>query len=44
MFDKYDVAVPEDNSASRTEAPQSILEACQIGVDAEIENAQMYDR
>ena len=44
LFDKYDVAVPEDNWDSRIEAPRSILEACQTGVEAEIENAEMYDR
>lgn len=44
LFEKYGVTVPEDNWASRIEAPQSILEACQMGVEAEIENAEMYDR
>lgn len=44
LFEKYGVAVPQDDWSSRTEAPQSILEACQMGVDAEIENAQMYER
>lgn len=44
LFQKYGIAVPEDDWDSRTEAPQSILEACQMGVDGEIENAKMYDR
>lgn len=44
LFDKYGVAIPEDNWASNIEEPQSILEACQIGVEAEVENAEMYDR
>ena len=44
LFEKYGVAVPEDDWASRTEVPQSILAACRAGVDAEIENARMYDR
>jgi len=44
LFEKYGVTVPEDNWASSIEAPQSILEACQVGVEAEIENAEMYDR
>lgn len=44
LFHKYSVAVPEDSWDSRTEAPHSVLEACQIGVEAEIENAKMYDR
>jgi len=44
LFDKYDVAVPEDGWSSRIETPQAILDACQKGVEAEIENAEMYDR
>ena len=44
LFDKYGIAVPEDDWASRIEAPQSILEACRMGVDTEIENGEMYDR
>jgi len=44
LFDKYGVTVPEDNWDSRIETPLSILEACQVGVEAEIENAEMYDR
>lgn len=44
LFDKYGIAVPEDDWASRIEAPQSILEACRVGVEAEIENGKMYDR
>jgi len=44
LFDKYGVAVPEDHWNSRIEAPQSILEACRVGVDAENKNAEMYDR
>ena len=44
LFDKYGITVPEDNWASNIEEPQTVLEACQIGVEAEIENAEMYDR
>lgn len=44
LFDKYGIEVPEDDWASHTEAPHSILEACQVGVEAEIENGEMYDR
>ena len=32
LFDKYDIAIPEDDWPSRIEAPQSTLEACQQGV------------
>ncbi|GIT97539.1 DUF2202 domain-containing protein [Sulfurovum sp. TSL1] len=44
LFDKYGIEVPEDDWASRTEAPRTIQEACQVGVEAEIENGEMYDR
>ena len=44
LFDKYGVTVPEDDWVSHVETPQSVLEACQLGVEAEIKNAEMYDR
>ncbi len=44
LFDKYGFAVPEDDWPSRIESPASILEACRLGVEAEIENAEMYFR
>ncbi len=44
LFEKYDIPVPEDDWASRIEAPASIREACQVAVEAEIENGEMYDR
>lgn len=44
LFDTYDVIVPKDDWESRIEAPESILEACQVGVEAEIENIEMYNR
>lgn len=44
LFEKYGIAVPEDNWNSRIEPPASILEACRQGVEDEIENAEMYDR
>lgn len=44
LFGKYGIAVPEDDWASRIETPQSILEACRVGVEAEIGNGEMYDR
>lgn len=44
LFDKYGVPVPEDDWATRIEPPESIREACEIGVEAEIENGAMYDR
>ncbi len=44
LFAKYNVAIPEDNWYSRIETPTSILDACHLGVEDEIENAEMYDR
>jgi hypothetical protein len=44
LFDKYDIPVPEDDWESRIAAPASVLEACQAGVQAEIDNAEMYER
>jgi hypothetical protein len=44
LFNKYEIAVPEDHWYSRIQPPESLIEACRIGVEAEIENAEMYDR
>ena len=44
LFSKYGVAVPEDDWDARVQPPESVAEACQIGVQAEIDNAAMYDR
>lgn len=44
LFNKYDIPVPEDDWESRVEAPASVLEACQAGVQAEIDNAEMYEK
>ncbi|MGB5472659.1 MAG: DUF2202 domain-containing protein [Gammaproteobacteria bacterium] len=44
LFDKYGIPVPEDDWVLRVEAPASVLEACQAGVQAEIDNADMYER
>ena len=44
LFEKYNITVPEDDWASRIEIPSSILEACHVGVESEIENAEMYNR
>ena len=44
LFVKYNIAIPIDDWDSRIETPSTILEACQLGVADEIENAQMYDR
>lgn len=44
LFEKYGIPVPVDEWPTKAEAPGSILEACEIGVSAEIENAAMYDK
>ena len=44
LFKKYDIPIPADEWAAKVEAPSSILEACETGVSAEIENATMYDK
>ena len=44
LFIRYGITVPQDDWAARIEAPESILEACELAVEAEIENGEMYDR
>ena len=44
LFEKYGFDIPENSWSNNIAAPDSILHACQAGVEAEIENAEMYDR
>ncbi|MGI0483808.1 ferritin-like domain-containing protein [Pantanalinema rosaneae CENA516] len=44
LFWRYGLPIPEDSWAGRVNAPASVQEACQAGVQAEIENAAMYER
>jgi len=44
LFEKYSIEVPKDDWDSRVEVPESLIKACEVGVKAEIENAQMYTR
>lgn len=44
LYEKYGLPVPEDTWWQRIVLPASVKEACQAGVEAEIENAGMYDR
>lgn len=44
LFWKYGIPVPKDDWEQRIEVPSSVREACQAGVQAEIENAAMYQR
>lgn len=42
VYDKYGLSVPENTWPGKINAPSSLKEACQIGVDAEIANAALY--
>ncbi len=44
LFEKYDTPIPEDHWSSHLQAPDTLLEAYQARVDAEIENMTMYER
>lgn len=41
LFDKYGVEIPENNVVV-TEVPASVAASCQLGVEAEIANDQLY--
>lgn len=42
IYDKYGLEVPVNNWPNKINAPTTLQEACQIGVDAEIDNAALY--
>ncbi|MBP9728071.1 MAG: hypothetical protein KBD27_01705 [Candidatus Moranbacteria bacterium] len=42
LFDKYDVTIPENPYLSKVAVPNTLQSACQVGVDAEIANASLY--
>lgn len=44
LFEKYAIALPTDDWDTRVTVPDSVQEACQQGVEAEIENGAMYQR
>ncbi len=43
LFAKYNITIPKNDWSDKLTAPDTMLEACKEGVDAEIENAKMYD-
>lgn len=43
LLEKYQVEIPLNDWESKIIAPNSVLEACELGVAAEIENIKMYD-
>ncbi|MCA7118528.1 MAG: DUF2202 domain-containing protein, partial [Acidibrevibacterium sp.] len=44
QFHRLGIAPPADSWAGRVPAPPTLAEACAAAVQAEIENAVMYDR
>lgn len=44
LFHRYGIAVPPDTWDQKIDKTESIMDACKAGVEAEIENAEMYDR
>ncbi len=43
LLEKYNVPLPIDNWYEKIELPNTLLECCEVGVAAEIDNIQMYD-
>lgn len=43
LLEKYQVEIPVNDWEAKVVAPNSVLEACELGVAAEIENIKMYD-
>ena len=43
IYDKYGLEVPVNTWPSKVSAPDTLQEACQVGVDAEIANAALYE-
>lgn len=42
IYDKYGVKTPENTWPSKVSSPATLQEACQVGVEAEIANAKLY--
>jgi len=42
IYDKYGLAIPENQWTDKIVAPTTMQQACQIGVDAEIANVALY--
>ena len=42
IYDKYGLEVPENTWPDKVTVPETLQEACQVGVDAEIANAALY--
>jgi rubrerythrin len=44
LFQKYGIPIPADEWEAKIQVPDSISVACELGVQAEIENAELYQR
>jgi hypothetical protein len=44
LFAKYQYSIPEDSASQYLHSPKDLITALEYGVDAEIENINMYDR
>lgn len=44
VYDSYNLEFPEDSSQQHVVVPSSLLEAAKTGVQAEIDNIEMYDK
>jgi len=42
IYDKYGLEIPQNTWSDKVTAPDTLQQACQIGVDAEIANAALY--
>ena len=44
LYDKYAIPLPVEPDPKRMSVPESLLDACQMGVEEELANVAMYDR
>ena len=44
LYEKYAVPLPPEPDPQRVSVPDSLLSACQLGVEEELANVAMYDR
>ena len=44
LYEQHGLSLPPEPDPDRIQAPESLLDACRVGVEAEIENVAMYDR
>ncbi len=44
LYHRYNLPIPDDTEAANVVVPDTLTQACQEGVQAEIDNGVMYDR